>query len=113
MSISRACWCGMCVLGLLSFSAFGDTRLFMIEGGDDPTAAPAVGNTELALNAGEAATIEIWVLDDAQTQELNSYLFVLNTTLDWKVDLMGAAFKFENPQATGTCGCGQSFYVDK
>lgn len=40
-----------------------------------------------------------------------SYLFVANTVLDWKEDVMGARFDFQNPQVTGTCGCGQSFYV--
>ena len=45
--------------------------------------------------------------------DMKSYLFVANSVLDWRDDLMGMSFKFDNPQATGTCGCGQSFYVDK
>jgi iron-sulfur cluster assembly protein len=31
------------------------------------------------------------------------------TTLDYKVGLMDAGFKFDNPRATKTCGCGESF----
>ena len=31
------------------------------------------------------------------------------TTLDYKTGLMEAGFRFENPRATRTCGCGESF----
>ncbi|MCZ6691461.1 MAG: iron-sulfur cluster assembly accessory protein [Planctomycetota bacterium] len=41
-----------------------------------------------------------------------SYLFVINSVLDWKEDLMGSSFRFENPQVKGTCGCGSSFYIE-
>ena len=30
-------------------------------------------------------------------------------TLDWYEGLDGSGWKFENPNAHGTCGCGQSF----
>ncbi|BAC90046.1 HesB/IscA family protein [Gloeobacter violaceus] len=30
-------------------------------------------------------------------------------TLDWSGDLMGGGFRFHNPSATHTCGCGSSF----
>ena len=29
--------------------------------------------------------------------------------LDYVDGLTGAGFKFKNPNATGTCGCGESF----
>jgi len=32
-------------------------------------------------------------------------------TLDYSEDLMGGAFRFHNPNATETCGCGNSFAV--
>lgn len=32
--------------------------------------------------------------------------------LDYAEDLMGGAFCFNNPQATDTCGCGNSFSVE-
>lgn len=32
-------------------------------------------------------------------------------TVDYVDSLSGAGFKFENPKATGTCGCGSSFSV--
>ena len=37
-----------------------------------------------------------------------SYLFLSGTTLDFVEDLMESGFKFKNPNATGTCGCGKS-----
>jgi len=30
-------------------------------------------------------------------------------TLDYSGDLMGGGFRFRNPNATHTCGCGSSF----
>jgi len=39
-------------------------------------------------------------------------LFFLNgSELDYKEALTGAGFKFHNPNATGQCGCGESFSV--
>ncbi len=32
-------------------------------------------------------------------------------TLDYSEDLMGGAFRFHNPNAVQTCGCGNSFAV--
>jgi len=34
-----------------------------------------------------------------------------NLTLDYSEDLMGGGFRFYNPNATETCGCGNSFRV--
>jgi iron-sulfur cluster assembly protein len=31
------------------------------------------------------------------------------TVIDYATGLQGAGFKFHNPNATGTCGCGTSF----
>lgn len=33
------------------------------------------------------------------------------TTIDYVMGMAGAGFKFLNPQAKGTCGCGSSFTV--
>jgi iron-sulfur cluster assembly protein len=38
-----------------------------------------------------------------------SYLFLNGMTLDYKKELLGGGFKFVNPNATKTCGCGTSF----
>ncbi len=37
--------------------------------------------------------------------------YMAGTTLDYVEGLHGAGFKFDNPQATRTCGCGSSFSV--
>ena len=33
------------------------------------------------------------------------------TTIDYVMGMGGAGFKFNNPRAVGTCGCGSSFAV--
>ena len=38
-----------------------------------------------------------------------SLLYLEGTTVDFKDELMGRGFVFENPNATNTCGCGSSF----
>lgn len=37
--------------------------------------------------------------------------YVAGTTLDFVEGLHGAGFKFDNPRAARTCGCGSSFSV--
>ncbi len=38
-----------------------------------------------------------------------SYLYLNNTEIDFKDEIMGRGFVFNNPNATSTCGCGSSF----
>jgi iron-sulfur cluster assembly protein len=38
-----------------------------------------------------------------------SLLYLENTTIDFKDEIMGRGFVFTNPNATSTCGCGSSF----
>jgi iron-sulfur cluster assembly protein len=40
-----------------------------------------------------------------------SILYLIGSTMDWKEDDFAAGFVFENPNATGSCGCGESFTV--
>ena len=40
-----------------------------------------------------------------------SALVLKGTTLDYSDALMGGGFKLKNPNATSTCGCGESFSV--
>ena len=35
--------------------------------------------------------------------------YLKGITIDYMESLMGAGFRFSNPNATGTCGCGESF----
>jgi len=43
--------------------------------------------------------------------DLKSFLYLVNTTLDFSDGLNGKGFYFNNPNATRTCGCGESFSV--
>lgn len=40
-----------------------------------------------------------------------SLLYLIGTTLDFSDGLNGKGFQFINPNATRTCGCGESFAV--
>ncbi len=40
-----------------------------------------------------------------------SFLYLNDTTVDFEDSLMGRGFKFNNPNASKTCGCGESFTV--
>jgi iron-sulfur cluster assembly protein len=60
------------------------------------------------------------VLDTDQVFESNgvrvvcdpkSFLYLSGTELDFEESLMGRGFKFGNPNASKTCGCGESFSV--
>lgn len=37
--------------------------------------------------------------------------YLNGTEIDYVKSIMGAGFKFNNPKAVGTCGCGSSFSV--
>lgn len=41
--------------------------------------------------------------------DVKSSLYLFGTTVDYTSDLTGGGFKFINPQAKGSCGCGISF----
>jgi iron-sulfur cluster assembly protein len=38
-----------------------------------------------------------------------SYLYLNGTTIDFRDEVMGRGFVFNNPNATSSCGCGSSF----
>ena len=40
-----------------------------------------------------------------------SVLYLIGSTMDWQEDDFTAGFVFNNPNATGSCGCGESFTV--
>jgi iron-sulfur cluster assembly protein len=43
--------------------------------------------------------------------DLKSFLYLCNTTLSFNGDLNGSGFHFQNPNASRTCACGESFAV--
>ncbi|MEL6329887.1 MAG: iron-sulfur cluster assembly accessory protein [Planctomycetota bacterium] len=40
-----------------------------------------------------------------------SLLYLRGTTVDFKDEIMGRGFVFNNPNSTSSCGCGSSFAV--
>ena len=40
-----------------------------------------------------------------------SVLYLVGSTMDWVEDDFTSGFVFNNPNATGSCGCGESFTV--
>lgn len=67
-------------------------------GGDTGGTAVATGDD----STGEAFTVRV-VCDP------KSYLYLNDTEIDFKDEIMGRGFVFNNPNATNTCGCGSSF----
>lgn len=43
--------------------------------------------------------------------DLKSFLYLVNTTLEFSEGLNGKGFYFNNPNASRSCGCGESFGV--
>jgi iron-sulfur cluster assembly protein len=41
----------------------------------------------------------------------SSVLYLIGSTMDWQEDDFTAGFVFQNPNAKGSCGCGESFTV--
>ncbi|MEE2682268.1 MAG: iron-sulfur cluster assembly accessory protein [Planctomycetota bacterium] len=60
---------------------------------------------DYALKDGEVEqNVSIRVICDPK-----SYLYLNGTSIDFKDELMGRGFVFNNPNATSSCGCGSSF----
>jgi iron-sulfur cluster assembly protein len=43
--------------------------------------------------------------------DLKSFLYLVNTELEFSDGLNGKGFYFDNPNASRSCGCGESFAV--
>jgi iron-sulfur cluster assembly protein len=43
--------------------------------------------------------------------DLKSFLYLVNTILEFSDGLNGKGFYFDNPNASRSCGCGESFAV--
>ncbi len=64
----------------------------------------------LALDTQQKEGDEAFSFDDVTVLvDMKSYLFLNGTTLNYVEDVMGGGFKFENPNAERSCGCGSSF----
>ena len=43
--------------------------------------------------------------------DAGSVLYLIGSTMEWVEDDFAAGFVFQNPNAKGSCGCGESFTV--
>ena len=43
--------------------------------------------------------------------DAKSFLYLMGTEIDYVDDLNASGFKFNNPSAKRTCGCGESFSI--
>ena len=43
--------------------------------------------------------------------DAGSVLYLIGSTMEWAEDDFAAGFIFQNPNARGSCGCGESFTV--
>tara|TARA_R110002124_G_scaffold280038_1_gene453038 strand:- start:180 stop:515 length:336 start_codon:yes stop_codon:yes gene_type:complete len=59
---------------------------------------------QVSLKEWQPKDLEIWC-------DPKSFLYLNNTIIDFEDGLMGKGFKFVNPNATKSCGCGESFSV--
>lgn len=73
--------------------------------------------TEVAKDSDEEWSYD-YALKDGDTEQNvsirvicdpKSYLYLNGTSIDFKDELMGRGFVFNNPNATSSCGCGSSF----
>ncbi len=71
--------------------------------------------TEVKKDSDEVWECDVQLPDGGETTSIRvicdpkSYLYLNGTTVDFKDELMGRWFVFNNPNATTTCGCGSSF----
>ena len=63
-------------------------------------------------NEIDQSSIKEWQPEDIEVVcDPKSFLYLNNTIIDFESSLMGRGFTFNNPSASKTCGCGESFSV--
>ena len=68
---------------------------------------------ELSYIAAEPSDAHIFEFDDVTVFVDNTdWALVSGTEIDYVTEGLNAMLKFKNPNATGECGCGESFSVD-
>lgn len=62
------------------------------------------GEASATEDASDGDPLTVRVICDPK-----SYLYLEGTVVDFKDEIMGRGFVFNNPNATSSCGCGSSF----
>ncbi len=63
------------------------------------------------VTAFKRGAIVVESFGDQAVVDAQSALYLRGTTLDYSHALVAGGFKFENPNATSSCSCGESFSV--
>ena len=67
---------------------------------------------QLALDDAASEGDEVFEHDGVRLLvDQRSHLYLDGTEIDYVEDIMGSGFRFNNPNSTGSCGCGESFQV--
>lgn len=107
----------------LTESAAGQIRKMMAEQKLDPSAVGVRVGVKPSGCSGFSYTIDFDKGskdgDDVSEQhgirlvvDAGSAPYLKDVTIEWAGGLLGSGFKFTNPQATKTCGCGESFSIN-
>ncbi len=98
------------VLQLIKDNSLGDVALRFSVGGGGCSGY----NYELSFDAGQRDGDKVYDFGDLRVYvDKLSRPFIGNTQIDYEETLYGSGFSFTNPQASATCGCGQSFAADE
>jgi iron-sulfur cluster insertion protein len=81
-------------------------RVFVTGGGCSGFSYGFTFDEEVAEDDAVVETDGVTMLVDAM-----SYQYLAGAQVDFKEDLQGAQFVVQNPNASSTCGCGNSFSV--
>ncbi len=66
---------------------------------------------DLERNAADEFDIETRQHDVRVLVDMKSEFYMQGSIIDFNDSLMERGFKFKNPTASGTCGCGSSFSI--
>lgn len=91
----------------LEISANNFLRLCIVEGGCSGLSYQAIiDNNPTALDVVLYEDSEVKIVTDKPSQG-----YLEGITIDYEDDLIKAGFRFINPNAVKSCGCGGSFHV--
>ena len=104
----------------ISPSAAAEVKKFMASEDDLPETAGlrvrvvpgGCSGFQYSLNIEEESRQGDFILEEQGVRlfvDMFSAQYLNGVTIDYTSNMMGSGFTFENPNATGGCGCGSSF----
>ncbi len=91
----------------------------LIEGSEHVALRPAVrgggcSGLSYTLTFSDGAQDDDRIIESKGVEihvDKKSYLYLIGTEIDYVAEDLQAGFRFVNPNATRTCGCGESFSI--